>query len=639
MRKVFKPLIILSLILLAFILIPVVIFISIDLNNYKQEIETVVQESTGRQLRIEGELNKSIFPWLGVDIGAVSLSNAAGFEAKDFARVKQVQIKVALWPLLQQEIEVNTIILHGLTTNLSVNKKGVSNWDDLAATEATEGKPKEKDDEPVSPPQTDLVSAVAINGIDIRDANVLWDDQQTGTRVEIKDLMVNTGRIQVGQPIDATLSLNANSNLAKAQASIDWQGRLLLQLKEQRYQVTGMKLILAAKGDDVPNKNLALTLAADVDITDNINHLALNNLDLKIDDTSMTGQASVKNFAAPAIRYQLAMDKFNLDRYLPPTTEDGDKSTTKETTTAKQAEPVSLAPLRGLDVQGKLTLDHLTASKLIIENISVDQKLKDGQLQLYPVKARLYGGNVDADIRLDARTNTPKIKVRNTVTAVNVQPVLQALADTDKLSGKVDLSTDISAEGIELPDIKKTLNGTASFIFNDGAIKDFDLGQKVRDAYEKVRNKKLPPSSSPGQTDFAEIKGTATINNGIVTNNDLTAKSPAIRVGGKGTVDLPKETLDYQLNVALVKSAEGQGGQEMAELTSTSIPVRVSGSFSDPKVKVDIKSVLKSKAKEAIDAEKQKAQEKIEQQREEKKQELKEKAADKLKDKLKGLFR
>ena len=653
MKKIVKPLIILLSICVALVLIPIVIFISIDLNNYKQEIESLVQESTGRELKLEGELNKSVFPWLGIDIGVVRLSNAAGFTPKYFASLQQVQVKIALLPLLQQRIKINDIILHGLSVNLAVNKKGVTNWDDLT-TSATNS-PADPSTELTTQSQTtatqkdtdgkgtssQILKSLVIGGIDIRDANIIWDDQQNNSRVEVTDFGLNTGVIQSGQPIVTQFSLNVSSNQVKAKTRLEWQGNILLDLDAQQIQVADMLLSLQTKGEDVPvpAKQLEMNLSANIDLDFNEpSKLAVDGLKITLDDTTVTGNATINNLAQPSIRYQLAVDKIDVDRYLPPTVEAADTPAVK-TTAAGKATPLALDPLRQLDVQGTLTVGHLTAAKLIVESVVLDLNAKDGKIRLHPLTAQFYDGKIDGDVVLDVRTDTPKIKLIKTIKGVNVKPVMQALADNDKLTGKVGLTASLTATGLEVSEIKQSLNGKASFIFSDGAIKDFDLGQKVRDAYETLRKKKLPPSSSPGQTNFAEVKGSAVIKNGIVHNNDLSAKSPALRVSGKGVVDLPKETIDYHLNATLVKSAEGQSGEEMAELTGVTIPVNIAGTFSEPKVKVDIKAALKSGAKQAIAKEKQKVKEKITEQREEKKQELKEKAVDKLKDKLKGLFR
>jgi AsmA protein len=64
------------LVMAAAVIVPLVV----NPNDYKDRIVAVVEKQTGRQLKIQGDIDVSLFPWLGVKIEAVELGNAAGFE-------------------------------------------------------------------------------------------------------------------------------------------------------------------------------------------------------------------------------------------------------------------------------------------------------------------------------------------------------------------------------------------------------------------------------------------------------------------------------------------------------------------------------------------------------------------------------
>ena len=133
MPKFLKYFLILTLSLLLILIIAIAgLFIFIDPNDYKNEITSKVQDATGRHLTISGDINFSLFPWLGLSLGETTLSNAEGFGNRPFASVNQVDIKVKLFPLLlQQQIEMQKVRLHGLQANLAKDKTGHNNWDDL----------------------------------------------------------------------------------------------------------------------------------------------------------------------------------------------------------------------------------------------------------------------------------------------------------------------------------------------------------------------------------------------------------------------------------------------------------------------------------------------------------------------------
>ena len=124
----------------------------------------------------------------------------------------------------------------------------------------------------------------------------------------------------------------------------------------------------------------------------------------------------------------------------------------------------------------------------------------------------------------------------------------------------------------------------------------------------------------------------------MVSNRDLKANAPALRVTGAGTVDLPRQRIDYRLTTTLVESLEGQGGEEAADLKGLPIPIKITGSFEKPQFSLDLKPLLEAKAREELEHQKQKLKKEVDKKLDEEKQKAKEKLDKKLKDKLKGLF-
>ncbi|MCP4996519.1 MAG: AsmA family protein, partial [Gammaproteobacteria bacterium] len=133
MAKLFKIIgTIIGAVLLLLVAAAVILPLVVDPNDFKGEIVNQVKEQTGRDLKIAGDLNLSVFPWLGVKIDGVELSNAKGFGDGPFALVRHAAVRVKLKPQLKKELEVDTIGLDGVMLNLARNKSGASNWDDLA---------------------------------------------------------------------------------------------------------------------------------------------------------------------------------------------------------------------------------------------------------------------------------------------------------------------------------------------------------------------------------------------------------------------------------------------------------------------------------------------------------------------------
>jgi AsmA protein len=112
------------------IVLSIALQIFVDPNDYRDDISAAVEDATGRQLIIEGDLSLQTFPCCGVQLGPLQLSNPAGFPAGHFARVENVAVSVRLLPLiLSQEIAIGDVELDGLDLALISRKDGTVNWE------------------------------------------------------------------------------------------------------------------------------------------------------------------------------------------------------------------------------------------------------------------------------------------------------------------------------------------------------------------------------------------------------------------------------------------------------------------------------------------------------------------------------
>jgi len=184
--------------LIALVLILVLGFaFTFDANDYKQNLVTLVKEKTGRTLSVPGDISVSLFPWIGLELGKVELSNAKGFEKKPFIKIDHLQVRAKLLPLLRQQLEADTLKVKGLTLNLAKNKEGISNWADLIQENKTHTKAEKQKTEPANNPMK-LLGVFALNGIEINQAQFNWHDQQLKQKMAVNDVELNIGKIKSG---------------------------------------------------------------------------------------------------------------------------------------------------------------------------------------------------------------------------------------------------------------------------------------------------------------------------------------------------------------------------------------------------------------------------------------------------------
>ncbi len=121
-------------ILLGVVLVPVVfllvvvvgLLVFIDPNDYKQEISAQVKSASGYELQLEGDLSWSFYPQLGIKTEQVSLSK--GEPWPKLASIGGFGVGVQLLPLLQKNIQVDSLLLKDVILQLVVNEAGESNW-------------------------------------------------------------------------------------------------------------------------------------------------------------------------------------------------------------------------------------------------------------------------------------------------------------------------------------------------------------------------------------------------------------------------------------------------------------------------------------------------------------------------------
>jgi AsmA protein len=230
---------------------------------------------------------------------------------------------------------------------------------------------------------------------------------------------------------------------------------------------------------------------------------------------------------------------------------------------------------------------------------------------------------------LDVSGKQPKLSAKNHLTDIQIGPLLKDVAGEDRLIGRGELHADVRMLGLSEAEIRRSLNGTSRFAFKDGALKGVNIAQVIREGSRKLGlGGDNRDTGTPGQTDFTEISASLTMTNGVIKNQDLQAKSPLLRIDGKGEVDLPNDSVDYLVTTELVKSLEGQGGKGRDDLAGITIPVRVTGPLAKPSYRPDLEAALSAKAKAQLEEKKQEVTKKVE-----------EKAKEKLNDALKGLFK
>ncbi len=651
----------------------------IDPNNYKDDFTALVNKHTGRKLTIGGELRLSLFPWLRVKASDITLENAEGFGEVPMAQIKVAEISVRILPLLKGRVEVDKVMLGGMTLSLVTNDRGKTNWDDLLGRDkAGEGM---------------ALAAFVVGGVNVRDSQVIWRDHKAANHYIFNKLSFDVGQILSGKSEKLALSFKLLQSNENYQLPVKLKGRvrfdaeqnklvlqdalfdtrlggvgvelsapeleylirtMILEVKALEYRLTGWPVIVHGKlptskfnlkkqRASIPRavvsaangqvnlsiqghrllrapylsgriiapmfdlRGLLKAFSVDVDTRDNkvlsrasvhavyeASTSRINIQDIKaiLDDTTALGTLNVSGFDQPSYSFNINVDDIDLDRYL-----SADQQKHSGAGTEAQGMPggmlfaLPVALLRSFDTKGNLNIQSLKMSGLRAQDVRIGVKAKDGEVEVSPVSAKLYGGTLLGNLKLDTRNDSPLLSVNETLSHVQMLPMLSDAGISECLTGTGRLNIKISGHGNDSREVLRSLQGETEFSIRNGMIKGLDIRKLVLDArrlFANLRGGQIK-SVTADETEFkfTEMKGTLVFNNGVASNTDLNIKSPLFRISGNGTADMVAQTMNYLMEITVVGSAQGPGGEGLAELKGLSIPVRITGRFESLSYKID----------------------------------------------------
>ena len=408
----------------------------------------------------------------------------------------------------------------------------------------------------------------------------------------------------------SALQLDVNLKQPEQSFKVKLSSPVTGSIEAQQFNLSDIKLALNATGDKLPGKSISSELKGKAQAD-----LGRQNIEVSLAGGLLQSQIkatlAVKNFTVPAIRYDLEVDQFDADPYMPKKTVASQEKSQK----AKPEQPFDLSALKTLNLEGSLRVGLLKAANVKVAQLRVDVKAKNGMVNIAPLSAKMYQGSIEGKASINAETSG--FALNEKLTGIDIAPLIKDVADLDVLEGKGNVVIDVTTQGNTVSGLKKAINGKASLDLSNGAIKGIDLAklvQGIQNLSKETKAETLGVNKNE-KTAFNEFKASFKIKNGVAHNDDLAVKSTVLRVTGKGDIDIGHDNMNYNAKAIFAKTEQGK---------TATLPVEASGAFNNLKIKVDYSALLADVAKQKIG---------------EKKENLKAKARDELKNGLKGLFK
>ena len=532
-----KALYVITTVLVVFVGVALVVPGLIDWNDYKAEIASRARDLTGREVTLKGDIRLALLPAPALRVTDVALASLPGAKEAEVVRLKALEVRIALAPLLSGRIEVETVRLVEPVFALEILRDGRRTWDFApAASATTPAQPGRAPD-----PARGSAPAVRLDSFVVENGAVVYRDAAAGIEERIETISARVTAATLEGPFESSgvfrargLAINyvagigkladdraipVNLNLNVAGAKLQSTGTVSGLSQAPRYRgkvkIEGESLAavlaLAAAGMP-PSPPLAQPFAVEGALAASAAMLELKDLDLRLGESRGTGTVAAKLQGGVNAAIQVSINRLDLDRWLAAIAEDGSaaaapapggkaKDAAKPDAKAKSSRtavvprpgasvpaPTPFAIPKDVAVSLALAVDAITLRGGLIGQARLKAEIADGEITLSQISAQLPGSSdVAAFGFVTAAAGQPKFDGQADVTIGDLRALLKWLdvAPPDvpaerlrslKFSSKIAATpADVRLIGLDMALDGSRLTGTVSAAFARKSAYGLDL--------------------------------------------------------------------------------------------------------------------------------------------------------------------
>lgn len=424
--------------------------------------------------------------------------------------------------------------------------------------------------------------------------------------------LLNLGMIKEVYPLGDSIDINGTFD-----ADLNFKGKLSEIEKEQYEKITGEGFLNIS--DMLYNQpGLPEVLINKFAVTVSTKSLTINDMNLKIGKSDISANGSVNNYIAYLLKDETLKGTLNvsstmldLNEIMGSSQEEETAETTvsAETTRENKCEDVveaveteseALEIPKNLNLTLKSSFDKVLFQKIVIDNLKGTISVKDGIAKMNSLKFNAFDGSITAS----GEFNTAKIKNCSTVdfsfdltkadfktTFEQLDMIKEIVPLFEKTGG--NYSADIKLNAI----LDKDFNPDMNSLTATGNIKSNEITASNVEAFNLIANNLK--TDALRDINAVNIKIPFEVKEGKVYTKpfDLKIKDTNFNLGGVTGLD---QTIDYDIIITLPN--DGKVSQYVGK-----IPGTITGTFTKPIVKLDLASMAKEAAKNAISAELEKA--------------------------------
>ncbi|HEJ9033202.1 TPA: outer membrane assembly protein AsmA [Serratia marcescens] len=559
-------------------------------NDFRGYMVKKVEQKSGYQLTLEGDLRWHIWPQLSILAGRMTLT-APGAKAP-VVSAENMRLDVKLLPLLSHQLFVKQVMLKNAVIRLTPDSEEHSQVD-----------------APIAPAGsgTDAVDAAwkfDIDNLRVVDSLLIWQ-RADNEQINVRDINLT---LQQTEKRQAQLELSSRVNRDQRDLTFSMAADVNLQQFPRQIGAKVTQFNYQLAGADILNGGIQGEGNAQVVYQQTPAQIAVSQLNVSANNSQLTGDISAT--LGPVPGYVVNLNSANLDL-------DALSGWQSSTTTAEQpavtSAPViasqvddrqqNLEALRDFTAQLNLQAAQVTYRGMNVTQLAVTADNQRGLLTLHKLAGQLAGGDFSLPGTLDARGNKPVISVQPVLNQVELGTVLKAFDMPQMLTGKFSMNGDLTGDRLSSQAFERRWRGTAQLAMQDAQLHGLNIQQLIQQAVARNDNSVRGQDSYQRYTEVKSVSAQASLNQGTVKLSGLTADSPLLALTGAGSINMPGKQCDMALNVRVTGGWQGRG-ELIEQLQKTPIPLRVYGPWQQLNYQLQVDQVLRKtlqdRAKDAL---------------------------------------
>jgi AsmA family protein len=562
-------------------IVGVTIFLAtFDANSYREPLAKMLTEQTGRSVVLNGPISFGFTDHFHFTIKDVVIGNVAWASRKEFAKIGELELAVALRPLLQKRLEITKIALMNADIQMEVNGEGKSNAEFQFGKSGAKKQPANGATKMIADTTEEVVKQVQSSVI--RFDHVTVRQSRLASRGKDGKMTVLDVKSMTARPGTTSLALELHG---------------VMNGTDLRTKIDGAAGDILVKGEPWP---FAMTLRygpydmkGKGALTQKSKTLSLEQFALQAGGSDLTGTLKITyGGTRPSLSGDMKSQNFNPDDFKP--TAGGQSGSGDEASSASQdpiksagapllsPDPINTDGLKIANAKLGLEIEKLEMKNLDINKVVTNVNLENGRLLLSPLSFQMGKQPVKGQLRIDASQQPMQLSVMLNANNVELQNMMKFWGAEALVIGKADLDIDLAGAGNSPRQIASTMTGTINTVVG--------AGDMPTAAWKGVASNVIS-SFLPGYGDLLSTRmncfaARLKAQNGILISDGILLDTAQVTMLGTGEINLLTERVNFLFRPE----------PKETNLASLTPPVRISGPFTKPNIAPDMKGTAEKLA-------------------------------------------